>query len=155
MGYELIAVSSPHDWLDYHAIRRQELFEAKGRHGIYHENYPDEYTPDKHAYLLKRDGKALGTTRLDIRADGTCVFRMVAVTAAEQGKGHGRVLGQMVEARALAFGAQTALVNAAATALGYYEATGWHRHVWDESELVGIASDCIQMRKTLTLHLHG
>ncbi len=149
MGYELIVVSSPQDRHDYHAIRRQELFEAKGRHGIYDPNRPDERLPGMHPFLLKLDGKALGTTRLDVRGDGTCIFRLVAVTAAEQAKGHGRVLGQMVEERARAFGAQTALVNAASTALGYYEATGWHRHVWDESELVGIASDCIQMRKAL------
>ena len=42
-----------------------------------------------------------------------------------------------------------ACVNAAGTAMGYYEKTGWHRHVWDASELVDLASDCIQMRKLL------
>lgn len=149
MGYELVEATEPDDWLAYHAIRRQELFEAKGRHGIYDPNRPDERLPGMHPYLLKFDGKPIGTTRLDIREDGSCVFRLVAVTAAEQGRGHGRVLGTMVEERARAFGAQVALVNAAPTAVGYYEATGWERHVWDEAELVSIASDCIQMRKRL------
>ena len=149
MTYDLIDVTEPDDWAAYHAIRRQELFEARGRHGIYDPNRADERLPGMHHYLLKRDGKPLGTTRLDIRDDGTCVFRLVAITAAERGRGHGRVLGQMLEARAKAFGAHTALVNAAPTALGYYEAMGWHRHVWDEAELVSIASDCIQMRKGL------
>ena len=149
MDYELTAVTTPADWTAYHAIRRQELFEARGRHGIYDPNRADERLPGMHHFLFKRDGNPIGTTRLDIRANGTCVFRLVAITAAEQGKGHGRVIGAMVEAQARAFGAQTALVNAAPSAIGYYEALGWQRHVWDKDELVSIASDCIQMRKLL------
>ena len=149
MAYTLVDVTEPQDWRDYHAIRRQELFEARGRHGVYRENYPDEHSPDKHHYLLKLDGRPLGTTRLDIRDDGTCVFRLVAVAAAEQGRGHGRVLARMVEARARAFGARTAFVNAAPTAVGYYEKTGWLRYTWDAAELLGVGSDSIQMRKQL------
>ena len=149
MGYELIEVSDPADWAAYHAIRRQELFEAKGRHGIYNPDYPGERLPNMHHYLLKFDGKPLGTTRLDVMDDDTAVFRLVAITADEQGRGHGRILGQMVEARAQAFGARTLLVNSADTAVGFYEAAGWYEHVWDASELVGIASTCIQMRKDL------
>ena len=137
MDYQLVLVSTPEDWLDYHAIRRHELFEAKGRYGIYDASRPEERLPSFYPYLLKLHGKALGTTRLDVRGDGTCVFRLVAITASEQGKGHGRALGQMVEAKARSFGAHTALVNAAPTALGYYEATGWHRYTWNVAELVG------------------
>jgi N-acetylglutamate synthase-like GNAT family acetyltransferase len=149
MNYELVEVTESDDWAAYHAIRRQELFEANGRHNIYDANRPDERHPGMHHYLLRANGRPVGTTRLDVRDDGTCVFRLVAITASEQGKGHGRVLGGMVEVRARAFGAHTAYVNAAPTALGYYEATGWQRFVWDEAELVSIASECIQMRKTL------
>ncbi|MDB5536702.1 MAG: family N-acetyltransferase, partial [Devosia sp.] len=98
---------------------------------------------------LKFDGKPLGTTRLDVREDGSAIFRLVAITATEQGRGHGRVLAQMVEERAQAFEASVLYVNAAATAVGFYQATGWHDHVWDPSELVGIAADCRQMRKRL------
>ncbi|UJW86686.1 GNAT family N-acetyltransferase [Devosia sp. SL43] len=149
MGYELVDVSTPEDWAAYHDIRRRELFEARGRFGIYNPNYPDEHTPDKHHYLLKHDGKPVGTTRLDVRGDGSAVFRLVAITATEQGKGHGRVLSELVEGRARGFGAHTLLVNAARTALGYYEKTGWQVHEWDASELVDMAAECVQMRKLL------
>ena len=149
MGYELIEVTDPVDWEAYHAIRRQELFEAKGRHGVYDPNYPGERAPGMYPYLLKLDGKALGTTRLDIREDGTAIFRLVAITSAEQGRGHGRVLGQMVEERARAFGARTLLVNSAPEAVGFYEKMGWYHHVWDVAELVGFASYCRQMRRDL------
>ncbi|OYX09583.1 MAG: hypothetical protein B7Z15_14150 [Rhizobiales bacterium 32-66-8] len=149
MGYELIDVTEPADWDAYHAIRRQELFEARGRHGIYDANHPHDRAPNAHAYLLKLDGMPIGTTRLDVRADGTAIFRLVAITAAEQGSGHGRVLGAMVEEQARAFGVRTLLVNAAATAVGYYERTGWHAQVWDQAELDSFAQGCTQMRKDL------
>jgi N-acetylglutamate synthase-like GNAT family acetyltransferase len=151
MEYELVEVSAPEDWAAYHDIRRRELFEARGRFGIYNPNYPDEYSPQKHHYLLKHDGQPVGTTRLDVRSDGSAVFRLVAITAPEQGKGHGRVPSELVEERARAHGAHTLVVNAARTALGYYEKTGWHVYEWDASELVDLAADCIQMRKLLRL----
>lgn len=149
MGYVLIDVHDPADWASYHAIRRQELFEAKGRFGIYDPNHPDEYAPWAHRYLLKLDGRPIGTTRLDVREGGVAIVRMVAVTASEQGRGHGRMLGQLVEDRARAFSSTTLYVNAAATAVGFYHRTGWVDHVWDPTELVGLASTCVQMTKAL------
>ena len=149
MDYDLVEVTDPADWLAYHAIRRQELFEGKGRHGIYDENYPGERAPNMHHYLLKRGGEPLGTTRLELRDGATAIFRLVAITAAAQGQGHGRVLGQMVEERAKAFGITMLLVNAAPEAVGFYEKTGWHAHEWDREELTGIAATCVQMRKPL------
>ena len=149
MGYELIEVRDPADWAAYHTIRRQELFEARGRFGVYDENHPDETAPNAHCYLLKLDGRPLGTTRLDVRDDGTAVVRMVAVTAAEQGRGHGRALGRLVEERAKDFGARTLLVNAADTAVGFYYSTGWRDHVWDQAELDSFAQACTQMRKVI------
>jgi GNAT superfamily N-acetyltransferase len=149
MAYELVDVQDPADWVAYHAIRRQELFEARGRHGIYDENYPGERGPGMLHLLLKWNGRPIGTTRLDVRPDGTSIFRLVAITSDCQGKGHGRVLGMMVEGRAGKLGTHTLYVNAAQTAHGFYLATGWTDFEWDPRELVGISSDCIQMRKHL------
>lgn len=149
MGYELVVVEDPTDWQAYHAIRRVELFENKGRHGIYDDRHPDDLADFATPYLLKLDGRPIGTTRLDRRGVREGVFRLVAVTSAEQGRGHGRILGQMVEARARALGIETLLVNAAPEAQGFYEKTGWTPFVWDSAELTGIAASCIQMRKLL------
>jgi GNAT superfamily N-acetyltransferase len=149
MGYELIEVRDPADWEAYHAIRRQELFEAKGRFGIYNPDHPDEYVRQAHPYLLKLDGVPIGTTRLDVREDGVAIFRMVAITASAQGRGHGRIMGQLVEDRARAFGTTTLYVNAAETALGFYHRTGWVDHAWDPAELVSLAVNATQMRKLL------
>lgn len=149
MGYELVAVSGHQDWAAFHAIRRVELFEAKGRFGIYNDQHPDDHADFAVPFLLKLDGRPLGTTRLDRRGAHEGVFRLVAITAAEQGRGHGRVLGEMLEERARAFGIDTLLVNAAPEAVGFYRKTGWSPFEWDRAELTGIAASCIQMRKLL------
>lgn len=149
MGYELVEVNDPQDWSDFHAVRRAELFEAKGRFGIYNDQHPDDYANFAHPLLLKVDGRAIGTVRLDLLGAGRAAVRLVAITASEQRRGHGRVLEALVAERARSLGVHTLLVNAAAEALGFYEATGWERHDWDPAELVNIASACIQMRKLL------
>ncbi|WP_052715780.1 GNAT family N-acetyltransferase [Devosia chinhatensis] len=149
MAYALVEVSKPGDWTDFHAIRRVELFESKGRIGVYNDRHPDDYADFAHPFLLKLDERALGTTRLDLFGDGRAAVRLVAITASEQGRGHGRVMEHLVSVRAREFGVETLLVNAAAEAVGFYEKTGWQPFDWDPTELVSIAASCIQMRKLL------
>ena len=103
--------------------------------------------------LLKFRGVPIGTTRLDFLGNKEGVIRLVAIRADYQNAGHGRVLSAMVEEQAKADGIATLFVNAAPEALGYYEKTGYERHGWSPSELVGIAADCIQMRKRLQASL--
>ena len=91
----------------------------------------------------------MGTTRLDMRPDGTAVIRLVAISKIGQGAGHGRVLVNMVEDFARQKGVKKFLVNADPNAAGYYEKLGFAREDWDPSELVGISSNSIQMSKML------
>lgn len=149
MSYELVVLSDPSDWADFHRIRRVELFEAKGRFGIYDPNHPDDVADFATPFLLKKDGVAIGTTRLDMLGDGRAAFRLVAITRAEQGRGHGRVMDGLVTAEARKRGVHTLLVNAAPEAVGYYQKTGWAPFKWDPNELVGIAETCVQMRKLI------
>jgi N-acetylglutamate synthase-like GNAT family acetyltransferase len=149
VDYQLIAVTEAADWAAFHTIRRVELFEAKGRFGIYSDTHPDDVADFAHPFLLKCNGKPVCTVRLDDFGDGTGAIRLVAVPAEEQGRGHGRVMDTMVTERARALGIHTLLVNAAPEAVGFYEKTGWERYEWDPSELVSIAASCIQMRKLL------
>ena len=106
-------------------------------------------TPANTPLLLKHDGRPVGTIRLDDLGDGTGVVRLVAVVQDVQGRGHGRAMSQLWDERARAKGLRTLYVNAAPEAVGFYEKMGWERHVWDAAELVGIAADCVQMRKRL------
>lgn len=155
MGHALVEVSAPDDWLAYHAIRRVELFENKGRFGIYDDRHPDDMASAAHPYLFKVDERPVGTTRLDLREGGIGIFRLVAISAAEQGRGYGRMMGEMVASRAREMGVRTLLVNAAPEAVGFYRKTGWTPFEWDRAELVGIAASCVQMRKALAAAQDG
>lgn len=82
--------------------------------------------------------------------NGTDALRLVAIEPDLQRQGHGRVLLDYVENLARRLGIKTPYVNAVPEAVGYYEKLGWKPDVWDEAELVGIASTCRQMSKPLT-----
>jgi len=69
MGYELVEVARESDWRDYHTIRREVLWEARGRTS-YNDRNRDEYLPANHPLLLRLHGRAIGTTRLDDFGNG-------------------------------------------------------------------------------------
>lgn len=147
-GCRLKPVTDPRDWQDLHRIRQAVLWVPRGRTD-YDANHPDDRHPDPHPLLLTDGDTALGVVRIDDRRDGTGIVRLVAIVPEHQGRGLGRRLDEAVQERARQFAIHTLHVNAAPDAVGFYEATGWHRFTWDAAELVGHAADCIQMRKVL------
>jgi N-acetylglutamate synthase-like GNAT family acetyltransferase len=149
MAYELVQVRSDADWLSYHAIRRDVLWESKGVTG-YDDKRPEERLPNHYPLLLKLDDQAIGTTRLDDRGDGAGVVRLVAIRRDVQRQGHGKKLAAMVDDFAARRGLRTLFVNAAADTLGYYKKLGWQYFDWDLAELVLIAGSGRQMRKALS-----
>ena len=149
MTYTLEAPASPDDWQAFHDIREAELFRARHRDVAYDRNHPDDFTPENRPLLFKRDRQPIGVVRLDDLGDGTGAVRLVAITHAEQGRGHGRAMAGMCDAIAREARLHTLYVNAVPQALGFYEKTGWERFAWDPDELVSIAADCVQMRKRL------
>ena len=151
MRYDLVKVTAENDWRDYHAIRRQALWDARGRSG-YDENHADEHLICNHPLLLKFDGRPIGTTRIDDLGNGTAVVRLVAIAVDMQRQGHGRVLSALVELSARRLGIDTLFVNAAADAVGFYEKMGWEHYSWDAAEPAAVATASKQMRKTLS---HG
>lgn len=148
MAHELRPVASEADWRQLHRIRRQTLFVAD-RHDVpYDENHPDDRRDGNVPYLLLHDGQAVGVVRLDFRGRDA-VVRLVGIAAGLQGQGHGRALGDLVEAEARRHGVSALRVNAAPDAVGYYQAMGWHIASWDPGELVGISRDSVQMTKEI------
>jgi N-acetylglutamate synthase-like GNAT family acetyltransferase len=148
MTYQLAIVATEQDRDVYHAIRRAELFDAKGRNN-YLADHPDETRPDHYQLLLKWNGSGVATTRFDILRAGVAAIRLVAVTRTQQGRGHGRVLAELTEAFARGKGVSKLVVNAAPDAVGYYERLGFGPEDWDPAELVGISADSVQMAKYL------
>ncbi len=151
MTYTLVLVESSQQWEALHDIRRSVLFEGRHADVVYDANHPDDRAAGNLPLLLTRDGEPIGTARLDDFGDGTGAIRLVAVVVSMQGQGHGRALCDRVEELARSRGIDTLYVNAAPEALGYYYALGWKPYDWSLAELIGIAADCVQMRKSLTL----
>lgn len=149
MSYTLIRPDDGEDWRVFHDIRRKVLFEGRHQDVVYDENHPHDRAPENHPLLLKLDGRPIGTVRLDNFGDGTGCLRLVAIVHSEQGRGHGRRLGALVEDLARGLGIHTLYLNSAPEAVGFYEKNGWKRHVWDRTELTGMATACVQMRKPL------
>lgn len=148
MDYTFHPVETNKHWSQLHHIRRTVLF-TPGRHSTeYDENHPDDRKEGNIPYLLHLEDRAVGVARIDYR-DNIAVVRLVAIIESEQGKGHGRQLSAMIEAEAKNHGVQTLRVNAAPGAVGYYEKMGWQHAIWNASELIGLAKDCVQMTKAL------
>jgi N-acetylglutamate synthase-like GNAT family acetyltransferase len=150
MIYELIEVTTMSDWQEYHSLRRRVLWELRGLTN-YDETHADEHKAAHHPLLLKLSGRAIGTARLDDFGNGTGAVRLVAIEPDLQRQGHGRVLSDYIEDYARSLGINTLYLNAAPEALGYYLKLGWKPDAWNATELVGIASACLQMSKTLNV----
>ena len=149
MSHTLAPPVTGADWQAFHDIREAILWTARGKSG-YDSRHADDFdVPQNTPLLLKVEERPVGVVRMDELGGGTGCVRLVAVAAAEQGKGYGSILSRLWEERARMRGLHTLVVNAAPEAVGFYERLGWERHVWDASELEGTASDCIQMRKRI------
>jgi GNAT superfamily N-acetyltransferase len=147
--YALRQVEAPHEWEAMHKLRRDVLFAPFRRQGIvYDENHPDDRDPANLPFLFFVDGKPAGITRLDLQGD-VAIVRLVAIAPDLQRRGHGRAMSRLVDAQAVSRSVRLLRVNAAPEAVGFYEATGWHRREWDLEELSGIAADCVQMERSL------
>jgi N-acetylglutamate synthase-like GNAT family acetyltransferase len=150
-GHALVVVRTGEHWAALHKLRREVLF-APGRRVrdiVYDDAHPDDRDAANTPFLLVHEGRPIGTARLDRLAPMLGAVRLVAIDQAEQRKGHGRVLGELLDAEARRVGMTRLVVNSAPDAVGYYRRLGWSEHVWDPAELVGVASDCVQMHKPI------
>ncbi|MBB4193707.1 N-acetylglutamate synthase-like GNAT family acetyltransferase [Rhizobium aethiopicum] len=124
MAIELRQVKESEDWQAYHAVRRHVLFELRGLDG-YDDNHPDEYEASHIPLLLRKDGVALGTVRLDLSDGASGIVRLVAILPEYQRQGLGRILMSEVERLAVEYGLSRLEAHAAPYAVHFYEKLGW------------------------------
>lgn len=134
MRYGFGPVRTQEEWDAYHRIRREELFEARGRLGVYDATHPDEYKAGNTPLLLKKNGLGVATTRLDKLDDITAAIRLVAVTKSMQGTGLGQLLIARTVLLARTIGVARIVVNAAPSASGFYKRVGFLEETWDPAE---------------------
>jgi GNAT superfamily N-acetyltransferase len=114
------------EWAAYHRIRRQVLFEHRGRGAEYDAAHPDEFRTGHHPLILWHGDEAVGVIRVDIDAS-VAVFRRVAIREDVQRRGYGRLLLARAERFARANGCVRAESHVDADAVGFYERCGFGR----------------------------
>lgn len=122
---ELVEVRSSDQWSAFHRIRETVLFEARGRHGVYDRQHPDDFDPRNQPLLFVRRGVPIGVVRLDRLGHQRGGVRLVAIDGPSQRKGYGRALMTLVEQRAADAGLTILELNSAPEAVAFYQRVGW------------------------------
>jgi GNAT superfamily N-acetyltransferase len=123
--HELRAPSCDEEWLAFHAIRREVLFESRGKDD-YIENHPDDSKPGNHPMALVYRRDIIGVVRVDV-CDTEAWLRRVAIRESVQRLGHGRILLRLAEAFAKDQGCWEVRTNAALEAVGFYLRCGYEQ----------------------------
>ncbi len=95
---------------------------------------------------MRFNDRAVGVTTLDVINVEMGISRSVAVTEHEQGNGHGKVLGKLVQQFARNLGLIKICVNADSEKTGYYLSLGFSPEDWDSKEM---APGILQMKYDL------
>ena len=112
------------DWDAYHTIRRQVLFERRGRLDEYDPNHPDEHRAGHYPKILVDQGHIIAVIRIDI-APPRATFRRVAVREEYQGRGYGRQLIRLAEIFAAEHSCREVLSMVDQAAVGFYRKCGF------------------------------
>src|SRR5262245_21583050 len=124
MGDDFRAPATDDEWRAYHEIRREVLFERRGRGAAYDANRPDEHLPNHHPHIFWHDGEPAGVIRVDVTGE-VAIFRRVAIKEALQRRGLGRRMLECAEGFAIAEGATCVESHVAIDAVGFYERCGF------------------------------
>jgi ribosomal protein S18 acetylase RimI-like enzyme len=128
MPHELRSPATDAEWLAYHTIRRDVLFERRGNGAAYDPNHPDETRSGNYPLVLWDGTTAVGVIRVDLGVDeGVAFFRRVAVPEDLQRRGHGRRLLQRAEQFASARGCSHIASYVDPGAISFYERCGFER----------------------------
>ena len=134
MSYELARPATAAEWTAYHDIRRIAIFERYFPGQTYDPEDADEFNELNFPHLLCRDEDAIGTLRIDFLGDARAAFRLIAIRPDRQREGHGTVLLQLAEQRAVRFGCREIVLNAIKPALGFYRNHGYEPGPWFDVE---------------------
>ncbi|MBV8536675.1 MAG: GNAT family N-acetyltransferase [Alphaproteobacteria bacterium] len=123
---ELRKPASAEEWQRYHDIRRRSLFDRRLPDIVYDPDHPDELRRENHPLSLIRDGRVVGTIRIDELDARRACFRLVAIDEPMRGQGLGAELLRRAEDFAVTkLGRREIVLFAAREAFGFYLKHGY------------------------------
>ncbi len=134
---ELRKPASPEEWQRYHDIRRRSLFDRRLPDVVYDPDHPDERRQGNHPLALVREGRIIGTIRIDELDARRACFRLVAVDEPWRGQGLGaELLRRAEDYAATKLGRREIVLFAAQGAVGFYLNQGYAPMApWGETPL--------------------
>ena len=126
MSDDLRSPATDAEWLAYHTIRRDVLFDRRGRGADYNPEHPDEHRPNNHPLVLWHSDVPVAVLRIDIDND-VAIFRRVAVREDLQRRGFGRRMLTLAEHFARRHGCSRVDSHVDLAAVGFYERCGFQR----------------------------
>ncbi len=106
---------------------RKEVFVAE--QGVAEELEVDEYdvSPNSciHFLLVDDENEAVGAARMKTYEPGSAKMQRIAVLQKDRGKGHGRLLLQAMESKAVSEQYKFAVLDAQVQAVSFYEKQGY------------------------------
>lgn len=123
-------VETDEEWETYHAIRKKEIFERYRPDIEYDDDHPDEKKKNNAPIVFLKNGKIIGTVRLDKKGKTQVVLRLFAIQEPFQRQGWGTKALEIIEDWALEQGAKKVLLNSNKEAVSFYGKSGYIPGVW-------------------------
>ena len=143
-GYLLRAPATDSEWAAYHRIRRTALFEPYHPEVVYDPKHPDEHAAGKHPLVLIKDGRVIGTIRIDDFDAERAAFRIIAIDRAHQGRGHGAALLRLAEDFARRLGRRRVVLHGNPPNVEFYLRNGYREAAWDDDVALGDSIDLVK-----------
>jgi len=141
----LTRVVTTAEWTEFHAIRKAELFDARGRGDVYDYDHADDRTAGNTPMLLRAGNEAVGVLRVDDLGQGQAALRLLAIRRNQQQRGYGARMIALVLAQLRERGYARVVVNAAPDAVEFYKRFGFREEAWPDDH----AAAAVQMALSL------
>lgn len=141
----LLPVVTTAEWTEFHAIRKAELFDARGRGDIYDRDHAGDRAPGNMPMLLRAGNEAIGVLRIDDLGHERAALRLLAIRGNWQRRGYGVKMIELVLTQLREHGYIKVVVNSAPDAVEFYKRFGFREEAWPDNP----AATSVQMALSL------
>lgn len=127
---KMISVETDKQWLEYHNIRRRELFKAHSPDIEYDENHKDDRKKKNHPFLFLKGDNAIGACRIDEKGKTRIILRTFAIKNKFQRQGFGTKALKLINKYSQENNKKSIVVNAHESAVEFYKKNEFIKDFW-------------------------